>query len=391
MQVSRQELKRRREKVKEEIEKRDLSAICLFIPHNIFYLTNFSFIPTERPIVLIWAFKFSPILFIPLLEIDHVREASDVEFVAYPEYPDERHPIHRLADLLYELGLENKKVGVDSDGYAGGYGYRGPKLSRVFAGRVVEIGDIIERIMWIKSPEEIALLRESAKWANLALCLVQKYSQPGRYEIDISILASHEASLAMVETLGSNYQLTHTGFPVNASFRGQIGPRSAIPHSLPANICIRKGDILIAEATANVGGYRAELERTMIVGEPTEKQKQFFGLMLAAQELALEQIRPGRKCSDVDRAVRDFYAEQKISKYWRHHTGHALGIRVHEAPFLDIGDSTIIQPGMVFSVEPGIYIPGFGGFRHSDTVVVTENGCERITYYPRNVESLTIT
>jgi Xaa-Pro aminopeptidase len=92
----------------------------------------------------------------------------------------------------------------------------------------------------------------------------------------------------------------------------------------------------------------------------------------------------------VDRKVRDFFVQEGIGEYWRHHTGHALGIRMHEAPFLDIGDDTVIEPGMVFSVEPGIYIPGFAGFRHSDTVVVTETGAERLTLYPRDLASLII-
>jgi Xaa-Pro aminopeptidase len=112
--------------------------------------------------------------------------------------------------------------------------------------------------------------------------------------------------------------------------------------------------------------------------------------MLAAQELACAEIRPGRRCCDVDRVVREFFAKEGIEEYWRHHTGHALGIRMHEAPFLDIGDKTVIELGMVFSVEPGIYIPDFAGFRHSDTVVVTEDGVEKLTGYPRDLESLII-
>jgi len=148
--------------------------------------------------------------------------------------------------------------------------------------------------------------------------------------------------------------------------------------------------VLVTGATADVGGYWAELERTMIVGRPTEEQRRYFELMLAAQELAFSQIKPGRRCRDVDRAVRAFFAKEGIQGYWLHHTGHALGIRMHESPFFDIGDDTVIEPGMVFSVEPGIYIPGFAGFRHSDTVVVTEDGIELLTHYPRDLADLTI-
>jgi Xaa-Pro aminopeptidase len=88
--------------------------------------------------------------------------------------------------------------------------------------------------------------------------------------------------------------------------------------------------------------------------------------------------------------VRAYYEQHDLTAYWRHHTGHAIGLRYHEGPFLDTGDETSIEPGMVFTVEPGIYVPGLGGFRHSDTVLVTEAGIEQLTYYPRDLEALTI-
>ena len=94
--------------------------------------------------------------------------------------------------------------------------------------------------------------------------------------------------------------------------------------------------------------------------------------------------------SDVDKAVRGYFAQQDLFAHWRHHTGHAIGLRYHEGPFLDTGDHTEIRPGMVFTVEPGLYAPDVGGFRHSDTVLVTEDGIEILTYYPRDLASLVI-
>ncbi|NOX44688.1 MAG: aminopeptidase P family protein [Caldiserica bacterium] len=390
IRVSDGEIARRRRGLEEGLGAEGLAGACLFAPHNVFYLSRFSFIATERPIALVWAFGRRPVLFVPLLEREHAGEACDVEVVTYPEYPDERHPMERLADLLRDLVLEGKKIGADSDGYGGGYGYRGPKLSEVIAAEVVLVKDILERMMAVKSPEEIELLRESAVWANLAHSLLQEYTRPGLTETEISARASLEASAAMFRALGPDYRPTRPGLPARAGFRGQVGPHSAVPHAITTNVRIKRGDVLVTGATADVGGYGAELERTMIVGRPTEKQRRYFELMLAAQDLAIAEIRPGRRCADVDRAVREFFAREGIEGHWRHHTGHALGIRMHEAPFLDIGDDTVIEPGMVFSVEPGIYIPGFAGFRHSDTVVVTGTGAERLTHYPRALADLVI-
>jgi|Deesub1362B_J571_1020462.scaffolds.fasta_scaffold00379_33 Xaa-Pro aminopeptidase len=390
IKVSEREIVQRRKRLEEVLSAEGIAGACLFSPHNIFYFSRFAFIATERPIALAWAFGKRPVLFVPLLEREHAEEACDVEVATYPEYPDERHPMERLADLLRDLGLEGKKIGADSDGYGGGYGYRGPKLSEVLEAEVVLAKDTLERMMAVKSPEEIELLRESAKWANLAHSLLQEYTRPGLTETEIAARAAFEASAAMFRALGPNYRPTRVGLPVHVGYRGQIGPRSAVPHAITTNARIRQGDVLVTGATADVGGYWAELERTMIVGKPTEKQRHYFELMVAAQDLALAEIKPGRRCADVDRKVRDFFVQEGIGEYWRHHTGHALGIRMHEAPFLDIGDDTVIEPGMVFSVEPGIYIPGFAGFRHSDTVVVTETGAERLTLYPRDLASLII-
>jgi Xaa-Pro aminopeptidase len=128
----------------------------------------------------------------------------------------------------------------------------------------------------------------------------------------------------------------------------------------------------------------------MIIGPATKEQKSMFDHMVTLQDIAFESIKPGLPCAEVDKAVRAYYEKHDLMKYWKHHVGHAIGLRYHEAPFLDIGDETIMQPGMVFTIEPGLYHPQLGGFRHSDTVAVTEEGIEILTYYPRDLQSLTL-
>jgi Xaa-Pro aminopeptidase len=175
-----------------------------------------------------------------------------------------------------------------------------------------------------------------------------------------------------------------------AGYRGQIGRNAAIPHALANNIVFSPGDVLVSGATAPVWGYHSELERTMIIGPASDQQKRMFDHMLALQETAFDAIQPGVPCSEVDQAVRAYYQRHDLSPYWKHHVGHAIGLRYHESPFLDLGDATLIQPGMVFTVEPGLYVPELGGFRHSDTVAVTPDGIELLTYYPRDLASLTL-
>ncbi len=128
----------------------------------------------------------------------------------------------------------------------------------------------------------------------------------------------------------------------------------------------------------------------MILGPAAKEQARTFEHMLRLQEAAIEALRPGATCAEVDRAVRACYEKHDLMPYWKHHVGHAIGLRYHEGPFLDLGDRTEIRPGMVLTIEPGLYAPDLGGFRHSDTVAVTEDGIEIMTYYPRDLESLTL-
>ena len=392
IRLSAQEFVRRRECVGQELSERSLDALCLFSPTQVFYLTGFGFIATERPIGAVFVPGRGHVaLFVPFLEQEHAEESGVEEVRTYVEYPDAIHPMTAFAELLGDLGVAEGRIGGDADGYGGGYGYVGPSLSESVGGEIVRAKDLIERMMWIKSDEEISLVRESCRWGDLAHRYLQEYSKVGAVETDVAVRASHRASMEMIEALGPRYRSMRWGtFPAHAGFRGQIGAHSAVPHAMTTNAVLQAGDVLVTGAAAEVGGYLSELERTMILGEPTSEQARHFELMVAVQDLAFDQIRPGSTCADVDRPVRAFYKEHGIDETWRHHTGHGIGYGMHESPFLDTGDETPIEPGMILTVEPGIYIPDFAGFRHSDTVLVTEDGIEPLTTYPRDLESLTI-
>jgi Xaa-Pro aminopeptidase len=250
---------------------------------------------------------------------------------------------------------------------------------------------MIEDQMMIKSPAELMLIRESIRWSNLAHTLLQRYTRPGANETEVSWRASMEATSAMLDGIGPIYR-AQSPFSngAEAGYRGQIGRNAAIPHALANNITFQPGDVLVSGAGCPVWGYNSELERTMFIGAPTDNQRRLFDHMLRLQETAFEAMQPGVTCAQVDQAVRAYYADNGLIQNWKHHVGHAIGLRYHEGPFLDLGDHTVLQPGMVFTVEPGIYSGEHGGFRHSDTVVITEDGVELMTYYPRDLDSLII-
>jgi Xaa-Pro dipeptidase len=385
------EFQARAERLLEHVQSQQLGGVVLFDSAYVLYFTGFAFIPTERPIAFVMNARGDKAMFVPRLELEHARSKTGFERVDhYVEYPYDPHPMEVLRRMLADMGIAGG-VGADSDGYPWIFGYRGPALSELTGARVTQIAGFVEDLMMIKSPAEIALIRESCKWGNLAHRLLQRYTRVGATETEVSLRASHESTLAMLDALGPLYRAQSMyGDGASAGYRGQIGRNAAIPHALANNITFQEGDVLVTGAGAPMWGYNSELERTMIVGRPADEQRRMFEHMKAAQEVALAALQPGATCADVDRAVRAYYESHDLMQYWKHHTGHAIGLRYHEGPFLDLGDHTELKPGMVFTVEPGLYAPELGGFRHSDTVLVTEGGIELLTYYPRDLEGLII-
>lgn len=389
--ITRAEFEERAERLLRHVREEGLSGVVLFDNIYILYFTGFAFVPTERPMAFALNAAGERMLFVPRLEVEHARAQTGFERVeSYREYPDNPHPMTVLRDALGDMGISGR-VGIDTDGYPSILGYRGPAFSESIGAEVVRVAGTVEDMMAIKSEAELALIRESARWGNLAHRLLQRYTAAGETETAVSMRAGNEATLAMLDTLGHLYRAGSAfSSGAEAGYRGQIGRNAAIPHTLANNMVFEEGDVLVSGAAAPVWGYNSELERTMFIGRPADTQRRMFEHMKAGQEVAFGQLRPGKLCSDVDRAVRRYYEEHDLTPYWKHHSGHAIGLRYHEGPFLDIGDDTMLQPGMVFTVEPGLYAPDLGGFRHSDTVAITEDGAEMITYYPRDLEALII-
>jgi Xaa-Pro dipeptidase len=383
------EFESRRERLLEHVRRESLSGYVLFDDSYIRYFTGFGFLSTERPVIYAQSAAGEMAVFVPEFEVERVRAETAFERVeSYPEYPGTEHPMHLFARVLADLGIRSA-IGADQDGYPGILGYQGPALSEVAAAAVRPLAAVVESMMVRKSPAEIALIRESARWCEHAHRLLQEYSRPGATEAEASLRAGHEATLALLQALGEVGGLSSAD-GVSAGYRGQIGLRSSWAHAVAHNIEFQPGDVLVSETSAPIWGYNAELERAMIIGPASGEMRRLFEHTVAAQQAAFAAFRPGATCADIDGAVMRYLEQHDLQRYWRQHTGHAIGLRNHEAPFLDLGDHTPIEPGMVFTIEPGLYDPAIGGFRHSDTVAVTEDGIDILTDYPSDLESLTI-
>jgi Xaa-Pro aminopeptidase len=369
----------RLDEVRDRLADATATAAVWFGATSIEYLTGFHHIQTERPVALAVTAERVEVT-VPRLEVERVEPNPQIDAVhSYFDYPG-GEPVETVAEMLDSLGAE--AVLADADGAPGVMGYEGPPLS--------DYVDVDEQA-WVdgmreaKSDTEVALVRESARWANLAHRYLADHTEVGAHPVTVSQRASMEGSRAMLDALGSEYAVrTRGGGPVHAGYIS--GAETALPHGHTPNERLSRGDVLITGATANVDGYYSELERTMFVGEVTDEHEHYFDLMLEAQETAFEAMGPGVPVSHVDEAVRNYFEEQGVTDLARHHVGHNIGLGAHEPPYIDRGNDAEMEPGHVYTIEPGLYTEE-AGYRHSDTVVVTEDGLDFLTYYPRDLES----
>jgi Xaa-Pro dipeptidase len=371
--------------VQAELERRKLAGLIVLNTHQIYYLVGFFHTPTERPVGLFVPARGNPVLFVPKLEENYVHEgawAPEVE--VYFEYPGVVHPIDFMAQGLAKRGLSAAALGFE-----GGLAV----ATRERLGRALpnaswtDAGDVIMNLRLIKDPEEIELHRKASAYSDWMLeegvRMVRSGARPS--EIDLERGMAGAVIRRMQDELDTVIVVSMLAGALVCS-----GPRSAFPHGLPSKRRIAPGENLILSVGCAVGGYFAESERTFILGEPSAEQRHRFETARRAQEVGTAALLPGARCCDANKKCLDTIRDAGLAEYIKHRQGHGIGIQNHEPPWVEDGDTTVLVPGMVVSCEPGVYCPGQGGYRISDTVLITPAGPECLTHYPRDLESLTI-
>lgn len=356
-----------------------LSAIFVFNPDHQFYVTGFKALIYSRPIV--FHLKDKATMIVPGLEETHAKEHANVDDVlVYYEHPgasgSETTHLEHMRRLVKQ-SPDSAKIGVDLSFITG------ELLSYLqeLGYQVVDIGQFIYKMRFIKDEAEIHMLEQAGQLVNLAVSKSLAHIREGTTEMEID--AAGNAAL---------FEATATQYPdavIDVVVMSPSGlKRSIMPHVFSNTRKIESGDLIIHSRQVGLNGYRAELERTVIVGKPTVEQEKAFQAAIEAQQRAIDFIKPGVKFSEVDGVARKVFEKAGLEKYAIHRTGHGIGVSAHEQPFLRYDHHDLVEEGMAFSIEPGIYIPGVGGFRHSDTVLITSDGCRLITEYPRDMGSL---
>jgi Xaa-Pro aminopeptidase len=241
------------------------------------------------------------------------------------------------------------------------------KLSEAMPGqRFVPMNRRVETLRQIKDADEIAWIEKACEISCLAFLDMLSFIAPGRTELEVrfaleNALYRHGAEKLAFDTIVAT------------------GANGSLPHAIPGNRVIEKGHLVTMDFGARVGGYCADITRTVAVGTLGDKERHVYETVLAAQLLALDAIRPGAICREVDKIARDFIDEAGYKGRFGHGLGHSLGLDIHENPRLSSASDDTLAPGMLMTNEPGIYLPGQCGCRIEDTVLVTEDGCRRLT------------
>ena len=235
---------------------------------------------------------------------------------------------------------------------------------------LVPVEGVVEADRMVKDQDEVAVFREAGQLIAEAVPSILALVRIGRPEREIAA----EIDLTLI-TRG----FEDRAFPTIVA----SGPNSALPHARPSNRSVEAGDLVLLDFGGVYGGYCVDLSRTVCVDPPGGEALRLHGAVLAAQKAAIMAIRPGIAASAVDAAARSMLARHELAEAFGHGTGHGLGLEIHEAPRVgqtgQAGADVILKPGMVFTVEPGVYVPGTGGVRIEDDVLVTEDGCEILT------------
>ncbi|MGE6629353.1 M24 family metallopeptidase [Bacillus sp. NPDC077027] len=237
---------------------------------------------------------------------------------------------------------------------------------------LVPVSDSVEKLRLIKSSEEIKILEEAAKIADRAFDHILTYIKPGLTEI--SVMNELEFFMRKEGAEGSSFDM------IVAS-----GVRSSLPHGRASEKVIESGDMVTLDFGAYFKGYCSDMTRTIAVGQPSDKMKEIYHIVLEAEIAGVDQIKPGLTGREADRITRDIIEKYGYGQYFGHSTGHGLGMEVHEAPSLSSRSDTVLEEGMVVTVEPGIYLPDVGGVRIEDDIVLTADGNKRLTHSPKEL------
>jgi Xaa-Pro dipeptidase len=308
------------------------------------------------------------------------------DYDAYFDFPGPVNRVQWIFERIAKRGLGNGRIGIEEPSPS--------KLKHIqavapHATLVNDGGEIIEKMRWIKDESEISVHRRAVEYADYTVKAAREFIAKNGTVTENDIL---KASANAVADKMARELKDVVGVEISPPFGGLVpfGKRSAFPHAVPSRDRLKRGDALILSYGATVWGYNTECERAFCVGKPTDYAKRLYEAMLAAHDTGVANLKEGAIAEEVDKLSLDQIRKAGFEKFLKHRTGHGIGLEGHESPWIAEGDKTVLKEGMVFSCEPGVYDPEFGGFLHSDTVVVRKDKGVVLNSYPTRLEEMVI-
>lgn len=342
-----------------------LDALIISKPSNRRYLSGFTGSSAELMLtasgqrILITDFRYIEQAQVESADFKIVKQDTDITTT--------------IAELAQTYGLKN--IGIEKE-------YMTLSIFEEYKNKLaglncIPVSDPCAKPRRVKNTQEIELIRKAVEIADKTFLHIREFIVPGQSEKEIAT----EIDFFM-RSLGSERNAFET---IVAS-----GERSSLPHGAPTDKTVKQGDFITLDYGAVYGGYCSDITRTLIIGRPDAQQEKIYNLVKEAQETAVKNIQPGITGKDADMMARDIIASAGYADNFGHGLGHGVGLDIHEGPRFSTRDDTILEPGMVVTVEPGIYIPGWGGVRIEDIIVITSQGCEVITKAPKSIADMLI-
>lgn len=348
-------------------------AVALNAGSSLKYLTGLNFHLSERPVILLITRIGKPALFFPEFEREKA-ESAGIDLDLYPYSEDPGSWVDSLSVAVQFLGLHKMLIAVPPESMR----FLELELLRQAVGHqnFTSSAALFRELLICKDEEEIKLIWKAVSIAESAIEALVSESISGHTESSIA----NKLVIKLLE-LGSAPDLPFN--PIVAS-----GPNSANPHAVPGDRVIREGDIVVIDWGASVNGYISDITRTFQIGPLGKRFNQIADIVLQANHAGRSQVRPGIRASSVDSAAREVIVDAGYGSNFTHRTGHGIGMLAHEEPYISEVSMTELAPGMVFTIEPGIYLQGEGGIRIEDNVLVTSEGSTTLTNLPRDLRSI---
>ncbi|MGM8213479.1 M24 family metallopeptidase [Virgibacillus sp. W0430] len=345
-------------KLRDSFETAGIDALLVTDPINRKYITGFTgtagvALITKNDALLITDFRYT----------QQAKEQTDSFTV-----------IEHKKLLLEEINAQLNQLNINRLGFEKSNVTFGEyeQYSKLFASELIPTSSLIEELRLVKTEKEINILQQAADIADKAFAHILNYIQPGVREIEVA----NELEFFMRKN-----GATSSSFDIIVA----SGLRSALPHGVATDKKIEQGELVTLDFGAFFNNYCSDITRTIAVGEISDKLKEIYHVVLEAQTRGVELIKAGMTGKEADAVTRDYISAQGYGKYFGHSTGHGLGLEVHEGPGLSPRAARKLVPGMIVTVEPGIYVPEIGGCRIEDDIIITETGNKRLTNAPKQL------